>query len=100
MMEIADAESTLEHSIAAADARAHAAEWTCTMQLDALDEHMRSDMAALQNSVTEKLSAGITRSSRALHLLQKLMCRPDGAQLFAELALMATYLDDLGRSSI
>ena len=88
---IADTEASLQLSISIASDVAHAAEWNCTMQLDTFDEHLRADLATMHNALSQELAASkemigsrMKCTSRALHLLQKLMCRPDGAQLFAE----------------
>ena len=54
-------------------------------------EEISAEAKQQHDTVTEiveqrhaRITTRLTSSSRALHLLQKLMCRPDGAQLFLE----------------
>eukprot|EP01043_Picozoa_sp_COSAG02_P110365 COSAG02_NODE_46482_length_348_cov_1.044177_1_plen_56_part_10 len=54
------------------------------MQLDALDQQWQAEVASARTKLIAHVQNRLYASSRALHLLQKLMCRPDGAQLFKE----------------
>ena len=54
---IADATASLQLSVSAVTEVAHAAEWNCTMQLDALDQQLRTDLAALQASLTSEIES-------------------------------------------
>ena len=80
----ADNAAALQLSVSAVADVAHAAEWNCTVQLDTLDQQLHAELASVHIMLTDRIENRFSSSSRALHLLQKLMCRPDGAQLFSE----------------
>ena len=54
---IADTTASLQLSVSAVNEVAHAAEWNCTMHLDALDQQLRTDLAALQASLTRTIES-------------------------------------------
>jgi hypothetical protein len=81
---VADTAAALELSISAVADVANAAEWNCTMQFDAFDQQLHAELASARTMLANHMQNRLSTSSRALHLLQKLMCRPDGAQLFLE----------------
>ena len=54
---VADAKASLQLSVSAVVEVAHAAEWNCTIELDALDQQLRTDIAALQRSLTKQMES-------------------------------------------